>query len=213
MSALQSQSTAPNKVLIRSDAEWEKVAYAEVLVPDVPNVYGDINTRETIREFAYAFAQQGYGIDVEHNNVDISGAGAVVVESFIVRAGDPDFIEGSWVVGMKIVDDALWLQILCGVINGFSFEAICSMFPVVFENLANRQVVGITEPDPVDGHTHSFLVLLSPLNRPISGGTGTTNGHAHAIVTHTTTESSENLAGKVHNHRYQVIVVDQQGEK
>lgn len=201
--------TGNSKVVVRSEHEWERVCYAEILVPDIPNVFGDINTRETIREFAYEFALQGYGIDVEHDNVDINGHGSVVVESFIARKNDPDFIEGSWVVGMKVLDDALWQQVLAGVINGFSFEAECSMFPVVFQNLANRQVVGVTEPDPLDGHTHSFLVILSPLNRPISGGTGNTNGHVHAIVTHTTTESSENLAGKVHNHRYQVIVSEQ----
>lgn len=208
MSETQPPKTGNSKIIVRSDTEWEQVCYAEVLIPDVPNVYGDINTRETIREFAYEFAMQGYGIDVEHNNVDINGTGSVVVESFIVRAGDPDFIEGSWVVGMKVLDSELWQKVLDGVINGFSFEAECSMFPVVFQNLANRQVVGLTEPDPIDGHTHSFLVLLNPFNRPMSGGTGVTNGHAHAIVTHTTTESSENQAGKVHNHRYQVIVVE-----
>lgn len=188
------------------------VCYAEVLLPDVPNVYGDINTRESIREFAYEFARQGYGIDVNHDQEDVNGAEAVVVESFIVRAGDPDFIEGAWVIAMKILDATLWQQILDGQINGYSFEAICAMLPVVFQNLANRQVVGTTEPSPLDGHTHTFLAMLDVFNQPISGGTGVTDGHSHGIVRHTTTQKADNLAGISHNHRYQVIVPTKEGE-
>lgn len=193
-------------LLQRTDGEYEQVVMAEVLVPDVPNVYGDIYTREAIREFAYEFARQGYGIDVNHDNVDVDGQDAIVVETFIARNGDPDFLEGSWVVGMKILDPALWLKILTGQINGYSFEADAFMVPIIFQNLASRQVVGVTEPDPIDGHTHEFLVMLNVFNRPISGGTGTSAGHSHRIVSHTVTEVAGSLLGRQHTHRYQVLV-------
>jgi hypothetical protein len=186
---------------------------AEVLLPDIPNSYGDIYSRDAIREFAYQYAIQGYGIDVDHDNTDIQGRAAVVVESFIVRAGDPDFVEGAWVVGMKILDADLWQQVLDGKINGYSFEADCSLFPIIFQNLTNRQVVGNTEPDPVDGHVHSFLVLLDVFNRPISGGTGTSNGHSHRIVSHTVTAYAEDKNKRSHNHRYQVIVEPEEGSE
>lgn len=196
----------------RKDGEFEQIVVAEVLVPDTPNCYGDIYTREAVRDFAYQFAIQGYGIDVNHDNTDVKGQDAVVVESFIAREGDPNFIEGSWVVGMKILNSDLWQQVLDGTINGYSFEAECSLFPVTFQNLTNRQVIGTTEPDPIDGHTHEFLVLLNVFNKPISGGTSLTNGHAHPVVYHTTTEYAEDLSGRSHNHRYQVIVVNDEGE-
>lgn len=67
--------------------EWERVVFAEVLIPNVPNVFGDLWSPAAVREAAYEFMRQGYGIDVDHDNVDVSGP-VHVVESFIVRAAD-----------------------------------------------------------------------------------------------------------------------------
>ena len=197
------------KLVQRNDGQYEQVVMAEVIIPDIPNCYGDIYTKEATRDFCYEFARQGYGIDVNHDQQDVDGVEAYVVESFIARAGDPDFIEGSWVVAMKIIDDDLWEAVLSGEINGYSYQALCEMMPVMFQNLANRQVVGVTEPDPVDGHTHDFLVILDPYNRPVSGGTGLTDGHDHKIANHTVTGLGVAFGERAHVHRYQVIV---QGE-
>lgn len=201
-----SMSIASLHLIQRYDGEFERVCYAELLIPDTPNHYGDITTREMVREFAYEFARQGYGVDVNHDGVNVQGTELVIVESFITRPGDPDFIEGSWVVGMKILSDDLWNQVLAGTLNGFSFEAECYMTPILIQNLKNRQVTGETEPDLIDGHTHPYLVLLDPLNNPISGGTGETNGHSHRITTHTVTGVARAFGGVNHSHRYQVIV-------
>ena len=188
-------------LVTRSEKQWEQVAFAEVLVPDVVNSYGDIYTREAVVEFAYEFARQGYGLDVDHDNVNVDGTKYYVVESFIARDGDPDFIDGSWVVGVKILDADLWSQILDGQINGFSFEAEVGMQPVTFLASDQRVIVGTTEPNPLDGHTHVYTLVLDAMNRPFEGGTSVTDGHSHRIVTHTVTEVSDG-----HNHRYQVIV-------
>lgn len=191
-------------IIQRTDGGFEQYVMAELLIPDTPNVYGDITTRDAIREAAFEFARQGYQLDVNHDQIDRKGL--VVVESFIARAGDPDFIEGAWVIGMRILDNDLWQQVLDGELNGFSYEAEVSMLEITIENLTNRQVSGVTEPDPLDGHTHDYLVILDPLNRPISGGTGVTNGHSHRIVSHTITERASSFGGSDHLHRYQVIV-------
>lgn len=199
-------------IIKRDGAEFEQFVMCELLIPDIPNVYGDISTKETIREAAFQFAAQGYGLDVNHDQVNVNGEKLVVVESFIARPGDPDFIEGSWVVGMKILDDALWQQVLSGELNGFSYEAEVYMTPVIIQNLRNRQVSGTTEPDPIDGHAHTYLVLLDSLNRPISGGTGVTDGHSHRIVSHTVTELAVDQNGNEHSHRFQVLVDEDQGD-
>lgn len=188
------------KLHIRTDKEWERVAMAEVLVPDVPNVFGDLWTKEGIRHAAYTFMQQGFGIDIDHDNVDVSGTGVVVVESFIARPGDPDFIEGSWVVGVRILDDALWEAVLSGEINGFSYEAMVEFFSGVVLMLDDGTRQGTTEPDPDDGHIHDFFVLVGMDNRPIDGGTTETNGHSHVIKVHTITEESDG-----HVHRYNLV--------
>lgn len=196
-------------LVVREDAQWERYVMCELLIPDTPNTYGDITTREGIKEFAFEFARQGYGLDINHDQVDRKGQDLVVVESFIAREGDPTFIPGSWVIGMKILSDEIWQMVLDGELNGFSYEAEVSMFEVVIQNLRNRQVSGETEPDPHDGHTHTYLVILDPLNQPVSGGTGITNGHSHRIVSHTVTEYAQDFLGFQHSHRYQVIVGDQ----
>ncbi len=193
--------------ILRSADDYERIVYAELLIPDTPNTFGDITTATSVREFAYQFAMQGYGIDVNHDNKDVSGGKLVVVESFIAREGDPTFIVGSWVVGMKILDDGIWNQVVSGELNGFSYEADCWMEAVTIQNLRNRTVTGQTEPDLQDGHTHTFAVVLNPLNQPISGSTGVTDGHSHIITSHSYTNATES-----HRHRYQVLTNGEQNE-
>lgn len=180
--------------------QFERVVFSELLIPNTPNSYGDITSEASIRDFAYQFAIQGYGMDINHDKVDVGGVKCVVVESFIARPGDPDFIVGSWVIGVKILDDALWDDIMNGNINGFSYQADVWMQEILLENLRNRTVTGVTEPDLYDGHTHTYAVVLDPLNKPISGGTGITNGHSHNIRNATFTTATDG-----HRHRYQVI--------
>lgn len=188
-----------NKFVVRDDRKWERVVIGEILLPDTPNSYGDIMSREAIKEFAYAYMMKGYQIDVNHDNVVVDDV-VSVVESFIARAGDPDFIEGSWVIAMKINDLDLWQRILDGEINGYSYEALVTMLPVDIQNLRNRVITGVTHADLEDGHTHTYTVVVDALNKPISGGTGVTDGHSHGISTHTYTEIVD-----AHWHRFDVI--------
>lgn len=196
-----------DRLILREDRQWEQVVFAEVLVPDVVNSFGDVYTREAIVDFAYEFARQGYLLDIDHDNVDVTGTKYYVVESFIARDGDPDFIDGSWVVGVKVLDADLWSKILSGAINGFSFEAEVSMQPITFVAQDQRIVVGRTEPHPLDGHTHTYTLVVDSLNRPFEGGTSEDAGHSHRILTHTVTEVAEG-----HNHRYQVIAASSEVE-
>lgn len=189
------------RIVQREDRAFEQVVLAELLVPNVPNSWGDIYTPEAIKEFCYTFSAQGFGLDVDHDQKDVTGSGYIVVESFIARAGDPDFIEGSWVIGVKIIDAGIWARVLDGTLNGFSFEADVFMDPVVIVYESdNRVVIGVTEPDPLDGHTHTFTVVLGPLNVVLSGGTGITDNHAHPITGATVTGIADG-----HTHRYQVV--------
>ena len=187
-------------LVLRDDRKWERVVFGEVLIPETPNVYNDYWTKEAIRHAAYLFAQQGYGIDLEHDNVDLTGLKAIVVETFIARPGDPDFIEGSWVVGMKILDDDLWQAVLNNEINGYSYEAIIEFMDAILTIEDDGIRVGVTEPDLEDGHTHDFMIMVDETNRPISGGTSETDGHSHTISTHTVTDEAEG-----HTHRYNLV--------
>lgn len=187
---------------LRSDKQFERVVYAEVLVPDTPNVFGDYWTKESIRDAAYKFMEQGYGIDVEHDNVDVTGP-VNVVEAFIAREGDPVFIEGSWVVGMKINDDTLWQGVLDGEINGFSYEALISTINATFSYMEPGTRTGVTEADPIDGHVHDFVAIVDDVGRAVQGGTSETNGHSHLISGPTVTDEANG-----HTHRFNIVKGD-----
>ncbi len=201
---LKTFANLPDIRIHRSDEkEFEQVVFAEVLVPDTPNVYNDYWTREGIKHFAYEFMRRGFGIDIDHDNIDRNSPDLVyMVEAFIARDGDPVFIPGSWVVGMKIEDPVIWQDILDGKINGYSYEALVSFVSAILTLEDDGVRTGYTEPDPFDGHTHAFMVLVDTAdNRPIEGGTSETNGHSHTIVGHTVTEEADG-----HTHRYNLVI-------
>ncbi len=183
--------------------DYEQIVMAEVLIPDTPNTEGDIFTREAVRGFAHQFMMTGLnakvGNDIEHDNVDVTGK-VYVVESFIAREGDPHFIEGSWVIAMWINDDEIWQRILDNDLNGFSFESLVGMTPVIVENLRPRIITGITAPDLIDGHTHTYLITVDAVNKPTKGMTGETDGHWHNITRHTITDATNG-----HTHRFNVL--------
>lgn len=178
---------------------WERIVFAEMLIPETPNSYGDYWTKEGIREAAYEFAKQGYGIDVNHDNNDVTGA-VHVIESFIAREGDPDFIVGSWVVGMHIADDTMWDQVLAGEINGYSYEAIISFTDAILAVDDDGLRMGYTEPDVNDGHIHSFILTVDDEGFILEGGTDTVNGHSHSISGSVVTDAAED--GHVHRFNY-----------
>ena len=191
----------------RDGVEWERCVFAEVLIPGVANVFGDYWSAAAIRECAYEFMRRGFGIDVEHDNVDVNaaglvamGGGAYVIEAFLARPGDPDFIEGSWVIGMRITDDELWDKILNNEINGYSYEATVNFLPAILAEADDGTRTGYTEPDPFDGHRHAFMVLVDADNRPLSGGTDEVDGHSHTITTHTVTDEADG-----HTHRFNLV--------
>ena len=80
-------------------------------------------TAETIEDMAHDFLANGKNsqISTDHDGYTDKG---VVVESFIAREGDPDFIAGSWVVGVYVPDPEIWVLIENGDLTGFSIEGV-----------------------------------------------------------------------------------------
>lgn len=183
--------------------DWERVVFAEILVPETPNVYNDYWTREAVKEAAYGFMKNGFGIDINHDNVDRTGD-VYVVESFIARDGDPDFISGSWVVAMKIENDEIWQAILDGDINGYSYEALMTFFEAQMSLTDSGVRVGFTEyyvAEDGTQHRHGFMVVVDPMDTRVSeGGTDEVNGHFHTISGGSVTDEADG-----HKHRYTLV--------
>jgi hypothetical protein len=179
-----------------------QLVYAEVYVPMVPDSQGDYMTAHEIEQTAHNFmrGQRMYNVDTEHN---LKKNDTVVIESFIARPGDPDFVPGSWVVGMHVVDPNVWAQIEKGEINALSMYGSGSRDNTIIEIEIPDD--GIIKGDTHDfaGHKHQFYLQFDQDGKVVKGHTDeiAINGikHSHVIKGGTVTESA---AG--HAHRYSV---------
>ena len=182
---------------VKIGSDEQRIVWGEVYVPNVPDSDGDYMNEETIRKMAYKFMGnlRLKNIDVQHNNAAVKGA--CVVESFIARKDDPDFIFGAWVVGVHVPDDATWGAIKKGDINGFSIEALVSGSPSALELDLPPVISGRTSKAESDSHDHEFFVSYDTEGKFLGGRTGMTNGHFHEIKQGTVTETTRN-----HAHRF-----------
>ncbi|MBC7954054.1 MAG: hypothetical protein H7Z12_19830 [Rhodospirillaceae bacterium] len=107
--------------LTKQDDELQ-IAYGIVYPANTVDAHGHWANASTIRKAAERFMRDfmGGNIDKQHN---FSKQDAYAVESWIIRKGDPMFPsepEGSWAVGVKVLDRDLWKAIKAGDYTGFS---------------------------------------------------------------------------------------------
>jgi hypothetical protein len=189
-------------VQIKKVDEELQIVYAEVYVPNVPDSDNDFMTVETVREMAHGFLAEGRvtKVDVEHSKDDIQAA---VVESFVARKGDPDFIVDSWVTGIKIYDPEIWELVKSGEINGFSLDGIGQGVDTELEIEIPEFVIG--ETDKEEGHVHIFKVYFDEEGNFMGGKTiDEDSDHVHLIKRGTLTEDADD-----HAHRFSFIEVYQ----
>jgi hypothetical protein len=187
-------------VKIKKVDEELQIVYAEVYVPNTPDSDNDYMTVETIREMAHGFLAEGRvtKIDVEHSRDDVQAA---VVESFVARKGDPDFIQDAWVAGVKIYDPDVWELIKSGEINGFSLDGIGQGTDTELEVELPEFVKG--ETDKEDGHRHIFKVYFDAEGNFLGGKTVDEGlDHVHLIKRGTITEEADD-----HAHRFSFVEV------
>lgn len=186
----------------RVDGE-KHLIFGEVYAPNVLDTYGEFVTRDDLELMAHRFIGELENlhetIDTNHDNIP---NGCYPVESFIARAGDPDFTEGAWVLGVKVADDHIWMQIKKGELNGFSFEALVRPVDVEVTIQQVRDLVGKTEL--ADDHDHVFFVQVNDQGRVVSGQSSVDadpegDVHDHRIRRATVTEMG---GPDRHVHRY-----------
>ena len=94
----------------------KRIVYGEVLAPEAVDAQGDRVRAEEIEAAAHRFLARGGVVGGMH--ADFDGVGRVV-ESFVARDGDPDFVPGAWVLGVQLSEDA-WRRVQDGAWTGFS---------------------------------------------------------------------------------------------
>ncbi len=181
----------------KADAAMQ-VVWGEVFAPGLPDSQGDIMTPDDIREMMFRFmkADRLKKIDVRHSTAE---SGAAVVECFQARDGDPDFIAGSWVLGVWC-PDAVWSEVQKGELNGFSLDGVGVRVDTTVEIDMPDELTGQTAD--FDGHRHAFVVKYDQAGRYLGGttGPGGRDGHTHRIVKGAATETTDG-----HSHRFSFV--------
>jgi hypothetical protein len=178
--------------------EDKHLVFAEVYAPNRPDSDGEFMDAEGILKMSYDFmrAMKLDSVDSYHDNELVPGC--CVVESFIARKGDKQFIEGSWVVGMHVDNEDMWDKIKKGEINGFSMEAMVNKTQVTVEMEIPPVVQGRTMKTEGDSaHDHTFHVAYNEDGKFLGGRTDVVNNHSHIIKRGSVTEVADE-----HAHRF-----------
>lgn len=201
-------------VPIKDDNQVLQVIYGEVYIPNVLDSHKEWMTHWEITAMAHEFMRRGdlAAIDREHDNVR---TGAYVVESYIANKDDPIFIEGSWVVGVKLPDE-MWELYLSGEINGFSFEGLVERSTELTDVEIPFTMTGVTGER--DGHIHYYKVFFNDQGDFLGGETSgaldseeqVLDSHIHSIVKGTVTNDTNG-----HNHTFNFIdaLVEEEGDE
>lgn len=185
-------------IICKGDKPDQQLVYGEVYAPNKPDAQGEFMRAPEIEAMAHEFVRKGRmsQIDVMHDNRVVPGL--CIVESFIARKGDPDFLEGAWVIGMHVPDTGLWEKIKKGEINGFSMEAMVSRHEQEFSVEVPPVVTGMTSKS--EDHEHQYYVSYDDNGAFRGGTTNLVNGHTHQIVAGTHTQTVNG-----HNHRFSSV--------
>jgi len=193
----------------KADDELHLV-WGEVYIPDIPDTQNEFMTAPEIQKMAHRFLAAGKtgAIDVGHDRKlreDCS-----IVESFIARKGDPEFIEGAWVVAMKIEDPEIWEKVKTGELNGFSMQAKVLLKEKVVDVSLPPEVSGMTQVSS-DGalHRHEYTVKFDDEGKFKGGYTDVVDGHRHQIVRRSVTGPEVTVTGQRIDggafHRYTLL--------
>lgn len=176
--------------------EGRRIVFGQVYQPNKIDAKGWFMEPEEVEKMAHRYMRQGNlrnTIDTNHDNIP---NGCYPVQSFIARPNDPDYVPGSWVLGVKITSDEMWKAIVSGEINAFSMEIFVKKIPATVKYEVTPIQLGETEPAE-DGHTHYFFAEIDESGRIIKGKTTVNAGHSHEIELNSVTETSNN-----HTHRF-----------
>lgn len=187
-------------IILKADAvvEDQRLVFAEVYAPGVPDSDGEFMTAPEIQKMAHKFVCDGRLTQVDQQHDNTTTEGVQIVESFIARKGDPDFLEGAWVVGVHVNDDDTWAKVKKGELNGFSMEALVLREEREVELNIPPIISGLTSKS--EDHEHKFFVTYNDQGKFAGGMTDVVNGHSHAIKAGTITELAN-----AHRHKFSSV--------
>jgi DNA adenine methylase len=109
----------------------ERFVLGIVLEPEVVDAQGDIYSTEEIRKAAHLFMQEFGGLGLMHR-MQVNDH-VKVLESFLAptdfELGGITVKKGTWMLGVRVLSDALWEQVKSGALTGFSIGGSARRVP------------------------------------------------------------------------------------
>lgn len=113
---------AKARVIAKKDDEEERFVYGVVMEPDETDTQGDTQDATEIRQAAHKFLEDFGNIGLQHQTF-VTGR-VKILESFIAPEGfsinGHTVKKGSWIMGVRVLDDVLWKAVKDGSLTGFS---------------------------------------------------------------------------------------------
>lgn len=106
--------------LVKSDEE--RFVFGVVLVPETKDSQGDVYSHDEVRKAAHGYMETAGALGRQHSEI-ITGK-LKILESYVAPADfemDSEKIaKGTWLLGIRVVDDGLWDSVKKGSFTGFS---------------------------------------------------------------------------------------------
>lgn len=107
----------------KTDGVEERFVYGVVMEPLETDAHGDTQTAETIRETAHKYMETYKNIGLQHQMY--INESVKILQTFIApvdfKLESGEFVKkGSWVMGVRVLEDKLWNAVKSGKITGFS---------------------------------------------------------------------------------------------
>lgn len=128
------------------DEEEERYVLSVVMEPNDgtdgapldPDAEGDIQSSAAIRKAAHRWMERGGQVDLNHSWKALGQDRVRVLESYLapcdVEIGSYPVRKGTWLLGLRIADDAMWKAVKSGEIGAYSIGGSGQRIPVEAPN-------------------------------------------------------------------------------
>lgn len=107
---------------VSKSADEERFIYGVVLEPETVDTQGDIYNASEIKKAAHSFMAEYRNMGLMHRA--LVNKGVKILESFLAPSGfsigKEKVKKGTWVLGVRVLDSALWKKVKGGELTGFS---------------------------------------------------------------------------------------------
>lgn len=102
--------------------------------PMKPDTQNDVYSKTDVRAACHVWMEYYGALDLMHNWRSLGKENVRVLECYIApcafKSGDDDVVEGSWMLGIRVVNDDLWEAIKTGEIGAFSIGGEANRVPL-----------------------------------------------------------------------------------